>query len=81
MRPLFVIQRRAERASLKIKSYALTHSRQRGAVFSWIVLAGGFQQKDAFVEKYAGGCFYVKADSSLARKTRKRQCLRMCVRW
>ena len=31
MRPLFVIQRRAERASLKIKSYALTHSRQRGA--------------------------------------------------
>ena len=31
MRPLLVIQRRAERASLKIKSYALTHSRQRGA--------------------------------------------------
>ncbi len=31
MRPLFVIQRRAPRASLKIKSYALTHSRQRGA--------------------------------------------------
>ena len=33
MRPLFVIQRRAPRASLKIKSYALTHSRQRGASF------------------------------------------------
>jgi hypothetical protein len=31
MRPLFVIQLRAPRASLKIKSYALTHSRQRGA--------------------------------------------------
>jgi hypothetical protein len=33
MRPLFVIQLRAPRASLKVKSYALTHSRQRGAHF------------------------------------------------
>ncbi len=33
MRPLFLIQPRAPRASLKIKSYALTHSRQRGATF------------------------------------------------
>ena len=34
MRPLFVTQLRAPRASLKIKSYALTHSRQRGATIS-----------------------------------------------
>jgi hypothetical protein len=33
MRPLFVIQLRAPRASHKIKSDALTHSRQRGARF------------------------------------------------
>ena len=43
MRPLFVIQRRAERASLKIKSYALTHSRQRGE-------NGGYQDMEQILQ-------------------------------
>ena len=41
----------------------------------------GIRAKRCFCGEIRRWAFDVKVDSSLARKTRKRQCLRMCVRW